>query len=81
MHRVDRSIPFSRANIDLDMGGRNPYFDELAAVEAPTEKFTITFLPMNVTIDVDPDRMPYGDTGLPGSILDIARTRYRRGVD
>ena len=54
------------------MGGRNPYFDELAAVEEPTVKFTVTFLPMNVTVEVDPDRIPYGDTGLPGSILDVA---------
>jgi 2Fe-2S ferredoxin len=54
------------------MGGRNPYFDELAAVEAATQKFTITFLPGNVTVEVDPERIPYGDTGLPGSILDIA---------
>lgn len=54
------------------MGGRNPYFDELAAVELPAQPFSITFLPMNVTVQVDPERIPYGDTGLPGSILDIA---------
>jgi len=54
------------------MGGRNPYFDELAAGVRPTRPFRITFLPMNVTIDVDPERLPYGDTGLPGSILDVA---------
>jgi 2Fe-2S ferredoxin len=27
---------------------------------------------MNVTVAVDPDRIPYQETGLPGSILDIA---------
>ncbi len=54
------------------MGGRNPYFDELAAVQSPAIKFTITFLPMNLTVEVDPERIPYGDTGLPGSILDVA---------
>ena len=60
------------------MGGRNPYFDELAAVETPTAKFTITFLPMNVTVEVDPERLPYGETGLPGSILDVA---LAHGID
>ena len=54
------------------MGGRNPYFDEFEGIEAPTEKYTVTFLPMNVTFEVNPDDLPYGDTGLPGSILDIA---------
>ena len=54
------------------MGGRNPYFDELASVETAAEKYTITFLPMNVTVEVDPEKVPYGETGLPGSILDIA---------
>ncbi len=54
------------------MGGRNPYFDELASVHLATEKFTVTFLPMNVTVEVDPDKLPLGDTGLPGSILDVA---------
>jgi len=55
-----------------DMGGRNPYFDELASVTAATRKFKVTFLPMNVTVEVDPEDFPIGDTGLPGSILDIA---------
>ena len=27
---------------------------------------------MNVTVEVDPEKIPYGDDGLPGSILDIA---------
>jgi len=54
------------------MGGRNPYFDELEGIEPPTQKYTVTFLPMNVTVEVDPDELPYQETGLPGSILDIA---------
>ena len=54
------------------MGGRNPYFDELASVTSATRKFKITFLPMNLTIEVDPEKFPLGDTGLPGSILDVA---------
>ena len=32
----------------------------------------VTFLPMNVTVEVDEKDFPYGDHGLPGSILDIA---------
>ena len=54
------------------MGGRNPYFDELASVESASQKYTVTFLPMNVTVEVDPEKVPYGETGLPGSLLDIA---------
>jgi 2Fe-2S ferredoxin len=60
------------------MGGRNPYFDELASVELPAQRFSITFLPMNVTVEVDPERIPYSDTGLPGSILDVA---LAHGID
>ena len=33
------------------------------------QKFKITFQPMNVTVEVDPEQIPYGVTGLPGSIL------------
>ena len=53
------------------MGGSNPYVNQEAPPRA-TQKFTITFLPINVTVEVDPEKIPYGDTGLPGSILDIA---------
>ena len=35
-------------------------------------KHRVTFLPMNVTVDVDDADFPYGDHGKPGSILDIA---------
>jgi len=52
------------------MGGTNPYVNQEAPPPSP-KKFTITFLPMNVTVEVDPDKIPYGDTGLPVSILDI----------
>ena len=52
------------------MGGTNPYIDREAPPPA-TQKFTITFMPMNVTVEVDPEKIPYGVTGLPGSILDI----------
>ena len=55
------------------MGGVNPYIQP-AQVKAPTRKYTITFLPRNVTFEVDPD-VPegrYGHNGLPLSVLDIA---------
>lgn len=32
----------------------------------------ITFLPLNVTVEVDDSLYPFGDHGLPGSLLDIA---------
>jgi 2Fe-2S ferredoxin len=53
------------------MGGQNPYIQE-ADIRLPTQKFRVTFLPMNKTIEVDPKDYPYGDHGQPGSILDIA---------
>lgn len=53
------------------MGGVNPYIQQ-PAVKAPTKKYRMTFLPMNVTVEVDPARFPYEHNGLPGSILDIA---------
>jgi 2Fe-2S ferredoxin len=59
------------------MGGTNPYISEEAPKPA-SQKFTITFLPMNVTVEVDPEKIPYGDDGLPGSILDIA---LANGID
>ena len=59
------------------MGGTNPYLQQETPAPA-TEKFTITFLPMNVVVEVDPDKIPYGVTGLPGSVLDIA---LAHGID
>lgn len=53
------------------MGGTNPYIQQ-PDVTMPTRKYKITFLPMNKTIEVDPDRFPYDHNGLPGSLLDIA---------
>ena len=43
-----------------------------SGVVMPTRKFRVTFRPAGATIEVDPQRLPYQDDGLPGSLLDIA---------
>jgi 2Fe-2S ferredoxin len=53
------------------MGGVNPYIAP-AKVKQPTEKYRITFLPLNKTVEVDPSVGRYGHNGLPLSILDIS---------
>lgn len=59
------------------MGGVNPYIQQ-PDVRMPTQKYKITFLPMNITVEVDPDKLPYEHDGLPGSVLDIA---LEHGID
>ncbi len=34
--------------------------------------YKVTFLPQNITVEVDPEKFPLQEDGLPGSILDIA---------
>ena len=41
-------------------------------------KHQVTFLPKNVTVEVDDADYPYGDHGKPGSLLDIA---LENGID
>src|SRR4051812_20795624 len=53
------------------MAGKNPYIAQSAA-EPPTKKYRVTFLPARKVFEVDPARVPYGRTGEPGSILDVA---------
>jgi 2Fe-2S ferredoxin len=53
------------------MGGVNPYIAP-AKVKKPAKKYKVTFLPMNVTAEVDPNVERMGHDGLPLSILDIA---------
>ncbi len=53
------------------MGGKNPYIRE-TEFTLPQEVYTITFEPLGKIVRVDPTQIPYGDDGLPGSILDIA---------
>jgi ferredoxin, 2Fe-2S len=53
------------------MAGVNPYITP-ASVELPKKKYRVQFLPSGKVFEVDPARLPYNRTGLPGSILDIA---------
>jgi ferredoxin len=41
-------------------------------IRTPTRRFKLTFEPTHRTVEVNPADLPYGDHGLPGSILDIA---------
>lgn len=62
------------------MGGTNPYIEK-AEVELPVKPYTVTFIlpdKTTVKVQVDPEKVPYGPTGLPGSILDSA---LEAGVD
>lgn len=53
------------------MAGVNPYI-EAAVVKKPSRRYSITFMPMNVKIEVDPKIDRYGHNGLELSVLDIA---------
>lgn len=62
------------------MGGTNPYIAK-AEYELPTKPYAITYVMPDgkmTKVEVDPMRIPYGETGLPGSILDVA---MGNGVD
>lgn len=55
----------------MAMGGTNPYI-KARETEGPQSQYTITYLPENKTIQVDPADLPTSGTGWVGSILDIA---------
>jgi ferredoxin, 2Fe-2S len=65
------------------LGGTNPYIEK-TDVELPQKAYKITFnRPQGppVVFEVDPAKLPYGPTGLPGSILDIALNGGAEGID
>lgn len=57
------------------MAGQNPYITKVVA-EAAVQPFKITFIVEETQevreLLVDPTKIPYGRTGEPGSILDLA---------
>ena len=62
------------------MGGTNPYIAK-ADIELPQKPYMVTYIAPSGTVtkvQVDPAKIPYGQTGLPGSLLDIAMSN---GVD
>jgi 2Fe-2S ferredoxin len=63
------------------MGGVNPYITK-PELKKPTRPFKVTIHVEETgerkVFQVDPDAIPYGHTGLEGSVLDIA---YGAGVD
>ncbi len=57
------------------MGGTNPFIKKPKVV-MPTRSYRIAFTspsnPEQRVVEVDPSKLPYSRTGLPGSILEIA---------
>ncbi len=55
------------------MGGSNPYIEKSETIIA-RKPFKVTFITPDapIEIQVDPTKLPLGDNGLPGSLLDIA---------
>jgi len=57
------------------MGGTNPYIEKVE-IERPRKgyKMTFKFMESNKTVEVDVDtaRVPYSETGYPGSVLNSA---------
>ncbi len=59
------------------MGGSNPYI-KAPSTQLPKKPYRIFFKNPDKVVEVDPATLPLGETGLPGSILDIA---LNNGVD
>ncbi len=55
------------------MGGSNPYIEKSDTTIAK-KPFKVTFITTDspIIIHVDPTKLPLGDNGIPGSLLDIA---------
>lgn len=57
------------------MAGQNPYITK-ARVSLPTRPFTVSFVVEESketrVVAIDPAKIPYGRTGEPGSLMDLA---------
>jgi ferredoxin, 2Fe-2S len=62
------------------MGGTNPYLKG-AQPKPAKKKFKVTFANTNKVFEVEPSALPYGETGLPGSVLDIALAGAKVEID
>src|SRR5580692_5009376 len=47
-------------------------------MSTPTKSYKLTYKPNNTVVEVDPAKIPYDETGNPGSVLEIA---LGNGVD
>ena len=59
------------------MGGKNPYMAE-SEIRLPTKPYRVTFMPMNVVAEVDPEKLEEPHDGLMGSLLQIA---HENGIE
>jgi 2Fe-2S ferredoxin len=77
------NLPVGTSIINWNMGGSNPYI-KAADIVLPETSYRIRFEPEDpsggeaIVVDVDPEKIPYGDVGQPGSILSIA---LESGID
>jgi len=53
------------------MAGKNPYLETLD-IPKPQKPYKLKFPALNREIAVDPAKVPYSETGIEGSILEIA---------
>lgn len=52
------------------MAGSNPYLKNTPPAP-PKKKYNLVLTNESKVIEVDPEKIPYGETGNPGSIIDI----------
>ena len=58
--------------METKVGDVLPNSEAAAGENGAVKKYKVTFLPMNVTVEVDESRFPLQHDGKPGSLLDIA---------